>query len=154
VIIGPSFADIFFNNCFKNGLLPIKLDAAEVEELFAQCLGASGYRLAWISKAQTITRADGKVIPFNVDAVPPRMPAQWLGRHRPDPASRRHHPRLRSPSSHRAALAVCLITCDRPSSVAVSQRKKENYMKICVLPGDGIGPEIIESDPARARRHA
>ena len=67
VIIGPSFADIFFNNCFKNGLLPIKLDAAEVEELFAQCLGAEGYRLTVDLQAQTITRADGKVIPFSVD---------------------------------------------------------------------------------------
>ena len=66
-ILAPSFADIFFNNCFKNGLLPIKLDAAEVEELFAQCLGADGYRLTVDLQAQTITRADGKVIPFNVD---------------------------------------------------------------------------------------
>jgi 3-isopropylmalate/(R)-2-methylmalate dehydratase small subunit len=68
VIIGPSFADIFFNNCFKNGLLPIKLDAAEVDALFAQCLGASGYRLNVDLETQTITRPDGKVIPFNVDA--------------------------------------------------------------------------------------
>ena len=68
VIIGPSFADIFFNNCFKNGLLPIKLDAAEVDALFAQCLGASGYRLNVDLETLTITRPDGKVIPFNVDA--------------------------------------------------------------------------------------
>ena len=67
VIIGPSFADIFFNNCFKNGLLPIKLDAAEVDALFAQCLGASGYRLNVDLETQTITRPDGKVIPFSVD---------------------------------------------------------------------------------------
>ncbi len=68
VLIGPSFADIFFNNCFKNGLLPIKLDAAEVDALFAQCLGASGYRLNVDLETLTITRPDGKVIPFNVDA--------------------------------------------------------------------------------------
>ncbi|WP_347247720.1 3-isopropylmalate dehydratase small subunit [Zoogloea sp.] len=67
VIIGPSFADIFFNNCFKNGLLPIKLDAAEVDALFGQCLGTSGYRLNVDLENQTITRPDGKVIPFAVD---------------------------------------------------------------------------------------
>ncbi|WP_374475102.1 3-isopropylmalate dehydratase small subunit [Zoogloea sp.] len=67
VIIGPSFADIFFNNCFKNGLLPIKLDAAEVDALFSQCLGVSGYRLNVDLETQTITRPDGKVISFRVD---------------------------------------------------------------------------------------
>ena len=67
VIIGPSFADIFFNNCFKNGLLPIKLDAAEVDALFAQCLATEGYRLTVDLANGTITRPDGKVIPFKVD---------------------------------------------------------------------------------------
>ena len=66
-IIAPSFADIFFNNCFKNGLLPIKLDAAEVDALFAQCLGTIGYRLNVDLEAQVITRPDGKAIPFSVD---------------------------------------------------------------------------------------
>jgi 3-isopropylmalate/(R)-2-methylmalate dehydratase small subunit len=68
VVIGPSFADIFFNNCFKNGLLPIKLPAAEVDELFAQCFGSTGYRLNVDLQARTITRPDGKVISFDVDA--------------------------------------------------------------------------------------
>lgn len=68
VIIGPSFADIFFNNCFKNGLLPIKLPAAEVDELFAQCFDTTGYRLTVDLQARTITRPDGKVISFDVDA--------------------------------------------------------------------------------------
>lgn len=67
VIIGPSFADIFFNNCFKNGLLPIKLDAAEVDALFAQCLASEGYRLTVDLANGTIARPDGKVIPFKVD---------------------------------------------------------------------------------------
>ncbi len=67
VLIGPSFADIFFNNCFKNGLLPIKLAAEEVDALFAQCHATTGYRLTVDLDAKTITRPDGKVIPFNVD---------------------------------------------------------------------------------------
>ncbi len=68
VLIGPSFADIFFNNSFKNGLLPIRLDAAEVDELFLQCEASEGYRLAVDLAAQTVTRPDGKVIHFEVDS--------------------------------------------------------------------------------------
>ena len=67
VLIGPSFADIFFNNSFKNGLLPIKLDAAEVDELFRQCAAAEGYRLTVDLAAQTITRPDGRSIAFDID---------------------------------------------------------------------------------------
>ncbi|WP_079433668.1 3-isopropylmalate dehydratase small subunit [Zoogloea sp. LCSB751] len=68
VILAPSFADIFYNNCFKNGLLPIKLAASEMDALFAQCLGTAGYRLMVDLEARTITRPDGKVISFDVDA--------------------------------------------------------------------------------------
>ena len=68
VLIGPSFADIFFNNSFKNGLLPIQLDAAEVDELFRQCETTEGYRLSVDLAAQTITRPDGKSIAFDIDA--------------------------------------------------------------------------------------
>src|SRR5215475_11643615 len=45
VVIAPSFADIFFNNCFKNGLLPIKLADAEVDELFARCATHQPYEM-------------------------------------------------------------------------------------------------------------
>lgn len=68
VILAPSFADIFYNNCFKNGLLPIKLAASEMDALFAQCQGTAGYRLMVDLEARTITRPDGKVISFDVDA--------------------------------------------------------------------------------------
>ena len=67
VLIGPSFADIFFNNCFKNGLLPIKLAADEVDALFAQCHATTGYRRNVDLDAKTNTRPDGKVNPFDVD---------------------------------------------------------------------------------------
>ena len=66
-VIAPSFADIFFNNSFKNGLLPIKLDAAEVDELFRQCEASEGYRLKVDLVAQTITRPDGRSIAFDID---------------------------------------------------------------------------------------
>ena len=67
-LIGPSFADIFFNNCFKNGVLPIRLSEAEVDALFAQVNATPGYSLQIDLAAQTITRPDGKVLAFEVDA--------------------------------------------------------------------------------------
>jgi 3-isopropylmalate/(R)-2-methylmalate dehydratase small subunit len=68
VIIAPSFADIFFNNSFKNGILPIVLDEAKVEQLFKEVEASEGYRLAVDLEAQTITTPGGEVISFEVDA--------------------------------------------------------------------------------------
>ena len=67
-IIAPSFADIFYNNSFKNGLLPIILTAAEVNELFAQAEAQEGYQLTVDLAAQTVTRPDGVQYNFEVDA--------------------------------------------------------------------------------------
>ncbi len=67
-VIAPSFADIFFNNSFKNGLLPILLKDQEVDELFQQCEAAEGYQLTVDLAAQTVARADGKQYHFEVDA--------------------------------------------------------------------------------------
>ncbi|MRR51203.1 MAG: 3-isopropylmalate dehydratase small subunit [Rhodocyclaceae bacterium] len=66
-LIGTSFADIFFNNCFKNGLLPIRLPAGEVDELFAQTAMTPGYRLKVDLAAQVVIRPDGKTLGFEVD---------------------------------------------------------------------------------------
>ncbi|QEY62254.1 3-isopropylmalate dehydratase small subunit [Metapseudomonas lalkuanensis] len=66
-IIAPSYADIFFNNSFKNGLLPIILKDDEVDELFQQCEAAEGYQLTVDLAAQTVTRPDGKLYRFEVD---------------------------------------------------------------------------------------
>lgn len=67
-IIAPSFADIFFNNCFKNGLLPIKLDSEKVDALFKAVDACAGYKLAIDLERQTITAPDGTVYQFEVDA--------------------------------------------------------------------------------------
>ncbi|TCV90481.1 3-isopropylmalate dehydratase small subunit [Sulfurirhabdus autotrophica] len=67
-IIAPSFADIFFNNCFKNGILPIVLDAQDVDMLFRETSEIEGYRLAIDLEAQTVTTPSGKVFAFSVDA--------------------------------------------------------------------------------------
>ncbi len=67
-IIAESFADIFFNNCFKNGILPIVLPPAEIEAIFQQTEATPGYRLRVDLPAQTVTRPDGQAIGFAVDA--------------------------------------------------------------------------------------
>ncbi|MBD1550390.1 3-isopropylmalate dehydratase small subunit [Pseudomonas typographi] len=66
-VIAPSFADIFYNNSFKNGLLPIILGAAEVDELFQQVEAEHGYRLTIDLAAGTVTRPDGKAYTFEID---------------------------------------------------------------------------------------
>jgi 3-isopropylmalate/(R)-2-methylmalate dehydratase small subunit len=66
VVIAPSFADIFFNNCYKNGLLPIVLDSAIVEQLFAESVAAEGYRLNVDLLAQTVTTPSGQVFGFDI----------------------------------------------------------------------------------------
>ena len=68
VIIATSFADIFFNNCFKNGLLPIRLAAEQVDELFREVSANAGYKLVIDLEQQTIATPTGKVYKFDVEA--------------------------------------------------------------------------------------
>ncbi|AXS80594.1 3-isopropylmalate dehydratase small subunit [Dechloromonas sp. HYN0024] len=67
-IIAESFADIFFNNCYKNGIVPIVLPAAEIAALFAQVEATPGYKLVVDLQAQAVVRPDGYGIPFAIDA--------------------------------------------------------------------------------------
>jgi 3-isopropylmalate/(R)-2-methylmalate dehydratase small subunit len=67
VIIAPSFADIFFNNCFKNGILPIVLQGSIVNGLFREVEATPGYQLTVDLSAQTITTPAGEAIAFAVD---------------------------------------------------------------------------------------
>jgi len=67
VIIAPSVADIFYNNCYQNGILPIKLDADIVQQLFEKVEREEGYQLKVDLEAQTITDASGWTIPFEID---------------------------------------------------------------------------------------
>jgi len=67
-IIAPSFADIFFNNCFKNGVLPIRLDAEKVDALFKAVEANVGYKLRVDLEQQSITAPDGVQYKFEVDA--------------------------------------------------------------------------------------
>jgi len=67
-VIAPSFADIFFNNCFKNGLLPIVLPEATVDLLFNETHAFPSYELTIDLENQVIVRPQGETIPFEVQA--------------------------------------------------------------------------------------
>jgi 3-isopropylmalate/(R)-2-methylmalate dehydratase small subunit len=67
-IIAPSFADIFYNNCFKNGILPIVLDASVVDRLFQQMYATEGYELSIDLEQQVVQTPSGESIHFDVDA--------------------------------------------------------------------------------------
>jgi len=68
VVIAPSYADIFFNNCFKNGILPIILSEEIVDKLFKEVEAVEGYQLNVDLEAQTVTTPSGETIEFDVDA--------------------------------------------------------------------------------------
>jgi len=68
VIIAPSFADIFFNNCFKIGLLPVVLDSAQMDRLFEDVKSTTGYRLTVDLEKQTVITPQNTEFEFEVDA--------------------------------------------------------------------------------------
>ncbi len=66
-IIAPSYADIFFNNCMKNGLLPVILDESRVQRLFEQTIAQEGYRLNIDLGRQSVTTPSGETMHFDID---------------------------------------------------------------------------------------
>ncbi len=66
-ILAPSFADIFYNNCFKNGILPIVLDDALIDKLFSAVGSNAGFKLDIDLENQQIVRPDGEIISFDID---------------------------------------------------------------------------------------
>ncbi|MBF0143341.1 MAG: 3-isopropylmalate dehydratase small subunit [Magnetococcales bacterium] len=67
VIIAPSFADIFFNNCFKNGILPVRLEGGVVDRLFRETEATEGYRLTVDLERQEVITPGGEALAFEVD---------------------------------------------------------------------------------------
>ena len=67
-VIAPSFGDIFANNCFQNGLLPIVLPAGQVEQLAAECAGGNA-RVTVDLEQQTVTSPHGATFPFQIEAL-------------------------------------------------------------------------------------
>ncbi|MET4694086.1 3-isopropylmalate dehydratase small subunit [Endozoicomonas lisbonensis] len=66
-VIAPSFAEIFYNNCFKNGLLPITLSEEQVDQLFSLVENNEGYQLTIDLERKVVVLADGQEMPFTVD---------------------------------------------------------------------------------------
>lgn len=77
-ILAPSFADIFYNNCFNNGMLPIVLEGAIIAELFHEVRDQEGYELTVILSRQVIVKSDGRAIPFEVDPFKKRCLLEGL----------------------------------------------------------------------------
>ncbi len=69
VIIAASYADIFFNNCYKNGMLPIVASHAMVDKLFKECEATEGYTLNVDLPSQTVTLPSGEVFSFEINAT-------------------------------------------------------------------------------------
>lgn len=67
-VIAPSFADIFYNNCFKNGMLPVILPESDIDELFKECEANVGYQLTVDLENQKVISPSGKEYDFEVDA--------------------------------------------------------------------------------------
>lgn len=67
-LIAPSFADIFYNNCFKNGLLPITLSEEQVDQLFNEVAGSEGYQLTVDLERQVVVTPSGEEFPFEIDS--------------------------------------------------------------------------------------
>ncbi|KEQ53553.1 3-isopropylmalate dehydratase small subunit [Sphingobium chlorophenolicum] len=78
VIVAPSFADIFYNNCFNNGILPIILDRAQVDQLIVDSRELTSATLSIDLPSQTVTRANGVAWTFDID--PDRKQALLEGR--------------------------------------------------------------------------
>jgi 3-isopropylmalate/(R)-2-methylmalate dehydratase small subunit len=68
IIIAPSYADIFYNNCFKNALLPVVLAEDVVDQLFQEMYAQEGYQLGIDLETQTVTKPNGETYHFEVDA--------------------------------------------------------------------------------------
>ncbi|WP_052890485.1 3-isopropylmalate dehydratase small subunit [Thermogemmatispora carboxidivorans] len=77
-VIAPSFADIFYNNCFNNGILPVTLPEPTVLELFKEVEATEGYTLEVDLAAQTVTTPDGRVFQFPIDAFRKQAMLQGL----------------------------------------------------------------------------
>jgi len=100
VVIAPSFADIFYNNCFKNGILPITLPDAQVDELFRRAEANAGYKLTADLPDQTISDAQAVKFHFDIDDFRKTVLLQGLDdigltlKHEPEITAyeQRHHP--------------------------------------------------------------
>ena len=105
-VIAQSFADIFYNNCFQNGVLPIKLPPETVQLLMDDAEKGANARLTIDLAKQTITRPDGSTVSFEIDPVPQALPLERARRYRHHLAEGDGDFRLRGEEPQRRALGL------------------------------------------------
>ena len=105
-VIAPSFADIFYNNSLKNGLLLIKLDAKIVDRLFKEVAGQRGLPARGRPRAQTVTAPGGESFKFDIDPFAKHSPAERARRDRAHARARRRDQGVRGEAPREPALAV------------------------------------------------
>ena len=107
-VVSTSFADIFYNNCFKNGILPIPVSADELQALMADASDRENPVLTVDLEAREITRPNGATVSFADRRVPARVPARRPRRHRPHDAEGGPDRCVRGHPARAAAVAVPL----------------------------------------------
>jgi hypothetical protein len=109
-VIAPSFADIFFNNCFKNGILPIVLPQEDVDKLMDDAERGANAVVTVDLESQTITGPDGGSITFRGRSLPQALPAERSRRYRPDHGEGRRNRRVRNAGLAGAPLGLTPCT--------------------------------------------
>jgi 3-isopropylmalate/(R)-2-methylmalate dehydratase small subunit len=139
-IVAPSFADIFFNNCYKSGLLPIVLTEAQIDQLFNEVKAFPGFRWWSTSSSSAFRTADGSLSlsEFEIDAFRKYCLLNGLD---DIGLTLRHADEIRAFEERHLA--------SQPWLANTSSEKAAINMKIAILPGDGIGPEIMRR-PSRS----
>ena len=131
-VISTSFGDIFYNNSFKNGILPIRVTQDELDKLFDDAERGANATLTIDLEKQEIRGPDGGVIKFEIDALPQALPAQRPRRYRPDDGQEGQDRHLREQGQRRAAVDVS------SSFRGGAQRRTRNPRTACPSSGSGF----------------
>ena len=107
-VISTSFGDIFYNNCFKNGILPIRVSQDDLDKLFDDAERGANATLTIDLANQEIRGPDGGTVKFEIDAVPQALPAERPRRHRPHHGEEGLDRQLRGEGQDRARLGLIL----------------------------------------------
>ena len=105
-VISTSFGDIFYNNCFKNGILPIRVTPEDLDKLFDDAERGANATLTIDLEKQEIRGPDGGIVKFEIDRVPQALPDQRPRRHRPDHGKEIVDRHLRGEAEARARLGL------------------------------------------------
>ena len=105
-MISTSFADIFYNNCFKNGILPIRVDPEDLEKLMDDAERGANATLSVDLEAQEIRGPDGGTVHFDIDPFRKHCLLEGARRHRPDDGQGARDRRLRGERRRRPPLGV------------------------------------------------